>query len=512
MNHDSTPPQSVAQGTIIGQRYRIERQLGAGGMGEVYLVQHVHTDERFALKVLHTTIISDTNALERFRREARTPARIDSEYVVRVTDADAAPELSGAPFIVMEYLRGEDLDHHIEQHGAMDPRDVVVYLRQVARALDKAHAIGIVHRDLKPENLFITRREDGSPHLKVLDFGIAKFTSHATSDLVRKTATSPGEIFGTPLYMAPEQAKGESNAICAQTDLWALGLIAHRMLTGKDFWDAETLTALIAQIVYEPMQKPSAKGCDLGPAYDAWFLRACNRDPAARWGSAGEAVAALGQALGLSEAELGPELARLSRNTSLPVSQPASGHAAQAVSFGGPRGSSGTQALSKTELQLAQTGMIDAPQPPQDRSSVAKVAAAALVVGVLGAGLWVWSRPAALPNGGGTSTPAGSAGEAQPAKPEPGPEVGEPEVVPVVSPGTSASAQPIASAESSASPASSASSAAPSARPAASTKPVRPPPSSGTATTATVTATATAAPVKPPPTAAPIDDPLGTRR
>lgn len=284
------------------------------------------------------------------------------------------------------------------------------------------------------------------------------------------------------------------------------------MLTGKDFWDAETLTALIAQIVYEPMQKPSAKGCDLGPAYDAWFLRACNRDPAARWGSAGEAVAALGQALGLSEAELGPELARLSRNTSLPVSQPASGHAAQGVSFGGPRGSSGTQALSKTELQLAQTGMIDAPQPPQDRSSVAKVAAAALVVGVLGAGLWVWSRPAALPNGGGTSTPAGSAGEAQPAKPEPGPEVGEPEVVPVVSPGTSASAQPIASAESSASPASSASSAAPSARPAASTKPVRPPPSSGTATTATVTATATAAPVKPPPTAAPIDDPLGTRR
>lgn len=514
MNHDSAPPQSVAQGTIIGQRYRIERKLGAGGMGEVYLVQHVHTDERFALKVLHTTIISDTNALERFRREARTPARIDSEYVVRVTDADAAPELAGAPFIVMEYLRGEDLDHHIEQHGAMDPRDVVTYLRQVARALDKAHAIGIVHRDLKPENLFITRREDGSPHLKVLDFGIAKFTSHATSDLVRKTATSPGEIFGTPLYMAPEQAKGESNAICAQTDLWALGLIAHRMLTGKDFWDAETLTALIAQIVYEPMQKPSAKGCDLGPAYDAWFLRACNRDPSARWASAGEAVAALGQALGMSEAELGPELARLSRNTSLPVSQPHSAHAAQAVSFGGAARSGGTQALSKTELQLAQTGMVDVPQPPQERSSVAKVAAMALLVGALAAGIWVWSRPSAP--GNGTGTPAVSAGESPPVSPEQKPSGLEPDVVPVVSPDTSASALHSATAPGSASAASSASHASlasappPNGRPIASTKPVRPPPSSG-ASTAAVTASI-AAPVKPPPTATPIDDPLGTRR
>jgi eukaryotic-like serine/threonine-protein kinase len=507
LNHDSTPPQSVAHGTIIGQRYRIERKLGAGGMGEVYLVQHVHTDERFALKVLHTTIISDTNALERFRREARTPARIDSEYVVRVTDADAAAELDGAPFIVMEYLRGEDLDRHIEQHGAMDPRDVVTYLRQVARALDKAHAIGIVHRDLKPENIFITRREDGSPHVKVLDFGIAKFTSHVTSDLVRKTATSPGEIFGTPLYMAPEQAKGESSAICAQTDLWALGLIAHRMLTGNDFWDAQTLTALIAQIVYEPMQKPSAKGCDLGPGYDAWFLRACNRDPSARWESAGEAVAALGHALGLSDVELGAELARPSRSTALPASQAHALPPSQAVSFGG---SHGTQALSKTELQLAQTGMIDAARPPQDRSSVAKVAAVALVVGALAAGSWVWSRPNRLGASSAAGVPVASARESPTAEPAQAPTVDEPDVVPMRAPDTDASAQASASAASSASAVSSASTPPPSARPMTGATPLRPPPSSGTSTT-TATAT-TAAPVSPPPTAAPIDDPLGTRR
>jgi serine/threonine-protein kinase len=511
VTHES-PPESVALGTIIGQRYRIERKLGAGGMGEVYLVQHVHTDKRFALKVLHTTIISDTNALERFRREARTPARIESEHVVDVTDADAAPELGGAPFIIMEYLRGEDLDHYLDGRGALDPREVVLYLKQVARALDKAHTLGIIHRDLKPENIFLTRREDGTPHVKVLDFGIAKFTSHATSDLVKKTATSPGEIFGTPLYMAPEQAKGESSAISPQTDVWALGLIAHRMLTGTDFWDAQTLTALIAQIVYEPMQKPSAKGFDLGPGYDAWFLKCCSRDPHQRWATAGEAVAMLGQALGLGEAELGPELARISRSTALPTSHAhAQTHPSGSVSIT-PRVASGTQALSKTELQLAQTGTIPTPTPPQDRGSVLKVAAAALVVGALGAGLWVWSRPSAGPNGRADAALPGPLPTASPEvparedEPKDGPTVepaDAPTATPTATPSASASAETTTTAEPS---------AAPTSKPAGSVKPgptTRPPTTATTAASPAPSATSTATPA---PTRPPVDDPLGSRR
>ncbi|HTJ80676.1 MAG TPA: serine/threonine-protein kinase [Polyangiaceae bacterium] len=469
----------------------MDRRVGAGGMGEVYLVQHVHTDERLAVKVLLSEVISDETALERFRREARTPARIDSEYVVRVTDADAAPELGGAPFLVMEYLRGEDLDHFVAENGPMTAADVVTFLGQAARALDKAHALGIVHRDLKPENIFITRREDGSPHIKILDFGIAKFTSGATSDLVNKTATSPGQIYGTPLYMSPEQAKGESKKISPQTDIWALGLIANRMLSGKDYWDAETLTALIAQVVYEPMKKPSEKGFDFGPKYDAWFLRCCDRDPDARFGSAGEAVFRLGQALGVID-----EAAEYSSGVPSRLHIPAP--AVSRDSFGiGAEGQGRTpRPLSKTELQLAQTGM--AGPPSREKSWFGKIAIAAGALGILASVVFFVTR-------GGPSAGAGH----QPADPEVSrvgatPSTAEgagahPTATTVVTPVTSdpaASATPIASA---------------SAAPAESSKPVTTKAGSGLRPPKPPT-TATSAPtVKDPPKPPPTKDPLDTR-
>jgi serine/threonine-protein kinase len=298
--------ENIKPGTVIADRYRVVRQLGRGGMGSVFLVEHVHTDEQLALKILHAAVIADAVALERFRREARTPARINSDHVVRVTDADIATELHGAPFLVMEYLRGEDLDQRIERMGPLPPVEVVLYLRQAARALDKAHALGIVHRDLKPENLFLTQREDGTPCIKILDFGIAKITGEASRELVRAQATTTGQIFGTPLFMSPEQAKGESSKICPQTDVWALGLIAHRLLTGRDIWTAETITHLIAQIAYEPMPIPSEHGAPFGRTYDQWFSVCCNRDVKQRYASAGEAVTALAKSLGIAEAISGP--------------------------------------------------------------------------------------------------------------------------------------------------------------------------------------------------------------
>jgi serine/threonine protein kinase len=367
--------EGLATGTLIAGRYRVDRRIGVGGMGEVYLVQHVHTDERLALKLLLSTVISDATALERFRREARAPARIDSDHVVRVTDADVAPELGGAPFLVMEFLRGEDLDRRLEQVGSLPAREVVVLLGQAARALDKAHALGIVHRDLKPENLFLTAREDGTPLLKILDFGIAKFTSSATSDLVHKTATSPGEIFGTPLYMSPEQARGESNAISPATDVWALGLIANRMLSGADFWTATTLTSLIAQVVYEPIPRPSARGVQLGAAYDEWFGRCCARDPAARFPTAGEAVAQLAAALDVGDV---PGIGR----PSMPWS-PESSSVPRATDASG-------ESLSKTEVQLATSGALrGSADAPTSRSRAPALALGAVAVVALGAALWM---------------------------------------------------------------------------------------------------------------------------
>ena len=294
----------ITPGMVIAGRYRIAKQLGEGGVGAVYLVQHVHTDERLALKVLHTQVAIDPTTIERFRAEARAPARIDSDHIVRVTDADVAPEIGGAPYLVMEYLRGRDLGAEGDARKKFHPKEVVLYLRQTARALDKAHAIGIVHRDLKPENIFLTVREDGTPCVKLLDFGIAKITGNSAGG-VNQSKTMTGAVFGTPLYMAPEQARAQAHLIGPHTDVWALGLIAVRMLLGGDYWQAETLSDLIVKIVVDPIPPPSHRGSTFGAAFDAWFLRCCQRDHAQRFRSAGDAITELAAALGVVE---GPQL------------------------------------------------------------------------------------------------------------------------------------------------------------------------------------------------------------
>ncbi|MDI1431865.1 serine/threonine protein kinase [Polyangium sorediatum] len=292
-------------GLVIAGRYRIVKQLGEGGVGAVYLAQHVHTDERLALKVLHNETLSDPSTIERFRTEARAPARIDSDHIVRVTDADVAPELNGAPFLVMEFLRGRDLAGEAEARQRLHPKEVVLYLRQAARALDKAHGIGIVHRDLKPENIFLTVREDGTPCVKLLDFGIAKLTGGAASSMGAHSKTKTGAVFGTPLYMAPEQARAQAQLIGPSTDVWAIGLIAARLLLGFDYWQAETISDLVVQIVVDPIPPPSQKGSPFGPRFDAWFLRCCSRDASLRFRTAGEAITELAAALGIVE---GPAL------------------------------------------------------------------------------------------------------------------------------------------------------------------------------------------------------------
>jgi len=281
----------LPEGTVLAARYRVERRLGQGGMGSVYLVRHVRTQERLALKVLHASIAADPRALERFRGEAQAPARIDSDQVVRVVDADVAPELDGAPFLVMEYLRGRDLGQLLAERGRLTAPEVVDLLGQTARALDKAHALGIVHRDLKPENLFLAERDDRTTSLKVLDFGVAKLVAAGG-------ATSTGQVLGTPLYMAPEQLT-QNALVGPRTDVWAVGLIAFRLLTGRYYWTFTTLEELLALVTARPMPPPSAVGAALGPAFDAWFQRCCARPIDQRFASVGEAVAALAQALGV---------------------------------------------------------------------------------------------------------------------------------------------------------------------------------------------------------------------
>ncbi len=264
-------------------------------MGAVYAVHHTNTGEALALKVLNSDVASNPQAVERFRTEARAPVRIGTDHVVRVIDADVSSELGGVPFLVMEYLTGRDINAELKRRGALPAGEVCLYLRQVGRALDRAHALGIVHRDLKPQNLFLTKRDDGSPLVKILDFGIAKLTDNTSHDL-----TQDGAVFGTPWYMSPEQARGQTAKVGPATDLWALGLIAFRLLTGRNYWTADGLAALIGQILYEPMVPPSQMAPHLGPRFDEWFARACNRDESARFPSASELVNQLALALGVA--------------------------------------------------------------------------------------------------------------------------------------------------------------------------------------------------------------------
>jgi serine/threonine protein kinase len=275
---------------LIGGRYRPIRKLGEGSMGFVFEVEHVGTGDRLALKVMRTHSGPLPAVVERFKREARTAARIKSEHVVRVIDADVIPELEDGLYLVMELLEGTDLDRACEE--PQPPEVVVEWLRQVAHGLDKAHALGIVHRDLKPENLFLTSGEHGEPRVKILDFGVAKTLEDAPG------TTQTGQLLGTPLFMSPEHARADGE-IGPPADRFALGLVAFRLLAGTDYWlPSPNVAGIISQILYEPMAPPSERGLSFGPRFDAWFARACNRDPAARYPTSMELVKELSAALG----------------------------------------------------------------------------------------------------------------------------------------------------------------------------------------------------------------------
>ncbi len=287
--------------SLFHDRYRIVRLIKAGGMGAVYEAIDTRSDRRRALKVLLPSMLSDDDVRARFDREARVTGTIESDHLVEVSDAGVDPA-TNAPFIAMELLRGEDVSSILKQSGRIGPGDVVTLLGQAALALDKTHAAGVIHRDLKPDNLFVTRREDGSVKLKVLDFGAAK-------KLVSEGIGASTRILGTPLYMAPEQARGRPD-VGPTVDVYALGHIAFIMLVGRHYWRDEIVQMDVLAFLLktscgnpEPATARAARAqVALPPAFDAWFAKATALEPAARFQTAGAAIAALGLALGVSRA------------------------------------------------------------------------------------------------------------------------------------------------------------------------------------------------------------------
>jgi len=276
----------IQPGDILCDRYRVDRVLGAGGMGVVVLAEHIELRERVAIKFLLDSSAEDTELSERFLREARAAVKIRSEHVVRVSDVGRLP--SGAPYLVMEYLEGEDLGQRLER-GAVPIEDAVDYVIQCCEAMHVAHRSGIVHRDLKPANLFLTQRPDGSPIIKVLDFGISKVAGPEAQQL---SLTRTQAMMGSPLYMSPEQMRS-SKDVGPSTDIWALGVILHELICGDVPFTGAAVTEVLVKVMQDAPPRLRALRPEVPEALEAVVLRCMAKSPAERFPS----VAALAVAL-----------------------------------------------------------------------------------------------------------------------------------------------------------------------------------------------------------------------
>jgi eukaryotic-like serine/threonine-protein kinase len=265
-------------GDVVAGKYRIEHVLGAGGMGVVYAALHIHLEQKVALKFVLPQVLAHELSKERFLREARAAVRLKSEHVARVLDVGTLE--TGEPFQVMELLEGCDLSALMKQQRPVRIADAAEYVLQACEAIIEAHSLGIVHRDLKPQNLFITRRTNGAPLVKVLDFGISKSTGPGAAGAVSLTQSST--VLGSPLYMAPEQMRSARN-VDVRGDVWSLGVILYELLTGRVPFDGESMTELCLKVVNDPPPAPKDLRADIPDALVKIVARCLEKDPANRF-------------------------------------------------------------------------------------------------------------------------------------------------------------------------------------------------------------------------------------
>jgi serine/threonine protein kinase len=285
-------------GMVLRGKYEILGKLGAGGMAAVYRARHLAFGEIRAIKVVNNRLADDEDFLRRFRNEAVVARRLQHPNAVRVDDLDMTED--GRPFIVMEYVEGQNLREVVRHQGALALRRSVILARQVASALAAAHELGIVHRDIKPDNILLAG-EGPSETAKVLDFGIAKMRESALGDS-GAIATRTGMVVGTPQYISPEQAMGRRGSeLDGRADLYSLGVVLYEMVTGRLPFESDTAMGLILHHLQTPPPSPHELRPDLGipDPLSAVLLRALQKDPEKRFTSATEMAAALDEVLAL---------------------------------------------------------------------------------------------------------------------------------------------------------------------------------------------------------------------
>jgi tRNA A-37 threonylcarbamoyl transferase component Bud32 len=276
-------------GTLLNARYRLEEQVGSGGMSTVYLASDPTLERWVAIKLMHRDISRDPDQLERFRREARTVARLNHPHVVTVIDAG---EDDGNPYIVFEYVQGETLKERLKRTGRLPVTEAIAYAIEIGRALIAAHAERLVHRDVKPQNVLI----DPEGRAKVTDFGIAR-------SLEAHGLTATGRVLGTTDYVSPEQALGET--VTEQSDIYSLGVCLYEMLTGEIPFRADTQVAVAMKHVQEPMPDVQRMRPEISAALARIVERSTAKETRNRYSSAAAMVADLEQALAIEASRTG---------------------------------------------------------------------------------------------------------------------------------------------------------------------------------------------------------------
>lgn len=278
---------SVKPGDVLAGKYRVEKVLGAGGMGYVVAARHLQLDQMVAMKFLRKGAIDNAEAAARFLREAKAVVKLKNEHVAKVYDVGTLD--SGEPYIVMEYLDGCDLSAMAKERHLLPPNEAAEYVVQACEALAEAHSLNIIHRDIKLANLFVTRGPSGGPLVKVLDFGISKTNPFGESE---HDMTRTASMLGSPRFMSPEQMR-DPRAVDGRTDIWSLGVVLYRLVAGRPPFEADTLGRLLTMVMHEQEMPLASVRKDLPPGFSEVVTHCLQKEPSQRIGTVAELAYAL---------------------------------------------------------------------------------------------------------------------------------------------------------------------------------------------------------------------------